>query len=74
MHALDELLEHYYTEQFTLLAAAGESLYNLPPEEAEDIAHDILLASLNRNTRPDNSAVFFAAALKHAMERRNARG
>jgi len=71
---MDATSTDYYIEHFTLLVSAGESLYHLTREEAENIAHDILLASLNQRTPRENPAEFFAGALKHAMMWRNRRG
>jgi len=74
MQTMDAILADYYVEHFTLLVSAGESLHHLTRKEAENVAHDILVASLNRRAPLENPAEFFAGALKHAMMRRNRRG
>jgi hypothetical protein len=71
---MDAILTDFYAEHFARLVSAGESLHHLTRKEAESIAHDILVASLNRRTPPENPTEFFAGALKHAVMRRNGRG
>lgn len=71
MHAIDSnLLEGYYYEQFSLLAVAGVEQYQLTDEDAEDLAHVILLASLHQD-QIDDPSTWYAAALKHAVARRH---
>ncbi|HYK00657.1 MAG TPA: hypothetical protein VE974_02810 [Thermoanaerobaculia bacterium] len=71
MHAIDTtVLEGYYYEHFSLLTIAGVEQYQLTNETAEDLAHDILVASLHQD-QIDDPSTWYAAALKHAVARRN---
>jgi hypothetical protein len=74
MNAADSLSTDYYSEHFSRLTSAGEVLYDLTPSEAEALAHNILLASLQQKTRISDPYAWFAAALKCAVERRRGRG
>jgi hypothetical protein len=67
---IDYILADFYIKEFTALASAGECFYELGREEAEELAHEIIMASLVQKVAKDDPKVFFAAALHHAIERR----
>ena len=62
--------EAIYLEQFSRLVVAGVEEYQLTEDVAEELAHDILLASLHQD-QIDDPSTWYAAALKYAVVRRN---
>jgi hypothetical protein len=70
MRAHDFLSDAFYDEHFTSLTETAVSRFNMPPDDAAELVHQILLASLCQMERIQDPKVWFAGALECALRRR----
>jgi hypothetical protein len=69
MLAIDESFEDFYSEHATVLTKAAASQFNIPPDVAEQLVHEILVASVIQQPRIMDPAAWFMGALTKAAQR-----
>lgn len=70
MHATDTDLARLYDEHFPLLVDLAVS-NGVPPEEAEDLAHDVLVASIVQLSRINDFSAWVTSALSAGIASRD---
>lgn len=70
MHAHELQSDEFYTEHFAVLREMAVSQFGMPPDEAEELVHELLLACMCQVRRISDPAAWLSGALQCAMERR----
>lgn len=68
MEIKDEDLEAFFDEHFTALTDMAVGQFELSEEDAEDVANEILLATIFNLPRIDDIKPWLAGALAHALQ------
>jgi hypothetical protein len=72
MHVDDKDLEAFFNEHFAALTSMAVGQFKLSESDAEDIANEILLASIFNLPRIDEIKPWLAGALAHAVQKQQA--
>jgi DNA-directed RNA polymerase specialized sigma24 family protein len=62
----DRQLEALYTRHFCILTEIATAEFHIPKPDAEELAHDILMASFKQSSRIDDADAWFRGAMTHA--------
>lgn len=65
----DAQLEAVYTRHFGILTQIASAEFHIPDEDAEEMAHDVLLAALKQSDKIQNADLWFRGAIVHAAQR-----
>jgi DNA-directed RNA polymerase specialized sigma24 family protein len=70
MHPQELQSGEFYTEHFTILRKMAMSRYGLSAADAEELAHELLVACLCQVKRIDDPLIWLTGALQCAVQRR----
>lgn len=62
----DAQLEAIYTHHFGILTQIATSEFQIPEPDAEEMAHDVLIAALRQSARIDDADAWFRGAITFA--------
>lgn len=62
----DGQLEAIYTRHFGIITQIATSEFRIPEPDAEEMAHDILIAALRQSARIDDADAWFRGAITFA--------
>jgi len=70
MHTHELQSDEFYRDHFVILFEMATSRFNVPPDDAEELAHELLLACICQVKRIENPLTWLTGALRCAVRGR----